>query len=710
MSGRELAEVGTPHRGTEDACKLGKGICPNVSVRRAVSCVRLSWRGLQGRAMQRWGYANQIGAFLGESLEHVFGEITLHSQFADLLSQKAAWLAEIGALRAVLQRWATGNGKVYFEYEIPRLGGRIDVVVVLGQVLFVLEFKVGAAQLARDAFDQVWDYALDLKNFHETSRDLTILPVLVATRAVSDGVVDQFQVDDDGLVRPVGVGIGDPAALIQAALRSFGGKPIDPVTWEAGRYRPTPTIVEAARALYAGHAVADIARNDAGAENLGRTSRRLTAIIDATRREGAKAICFVTGVPGAGKTLVGLDVANRHTDVAGDLYSVYLSGNGPLVSVLREALARDRHARAQVEGKAVRLGVARSEVKQFIQNVHNFRDDCLADPGPPVEHVALFDEAQRAWDLTQTADFMARKKGQPGFAQSEPEFLVSCLDRHPDWAVVICLVGSGQEINTGEAGIGEWFAALERRFPGWRVYLSPRLCELESDAVDELVRFTARPNVHREPDLHLATSMRSFRSERVARFVNELLACDVEAARASLTDVLRGFPIRLTREVSAARAWMRAQARGTERYGIIVSSRAQRLKPLAIDVRVKVDPVHWFLDRRSDVRSSFYLEDAATEFQVQGLELDWSCVVWDGDLRFQCGGWQHHSFEGSRWKRVLSHARQRYLLNAYRVLLTRARQGMVIVVPEGVSGDPTRSANYYDPTFEWLSGLGIPAL
>lgn len=657
--------------------------------------------------MQRWGYASTIQTFLAEPPEQVFGKITAQSEFADLVSQKAAWLAEIARLHEALPEWAAARGKIYFEYTIPRMGGRADVILVLEQVLFVVEFKVGTERFERVAMDQVWDYALDLKNFHETSHDIAIVPVLVATAATVAPVGD-FAVDADNLVRPLRTGMDGLAQVIRQALAHFNGCAIDPDAWEAGRYRPTPSIVEAARALYAGHAVENISRSDAGAHNLAITSRRLSEIIASARRDNAKAICFVTGVPGAGKTLVGLDVANRHTNAEGDLYSVYLSGNGPLVDVLREALARDRRARALDRGARVRLGEARSEVKQFIQNVHHFRDDCLADHGPPIEHVALFDEAQRAWDLAQTVNFMTRKKGQPDFRQSEPEFLVSCLDRHPDWAVIVCLVGGGQEINTGEAGIGEWFAALRRSFPAWEVYLSPQLWKPEyqaNRALDELGR-----RIHWEPCLHLATSVRSFRSERVAQFVNELLARDETAARRSLAEVLKGFPIRLTRRVPLARDWLRGKARGSERYGIVASSRAQRLKPLAIDVRVKVDPVHWFLDGKEDVRSSFYLEDAATEFQVQGLELDWSCVVWDGDLRFRRSGWEHHSFEGSRWKRVLQPARQRYLLNAYRVLLTRARQGMVIVVPQGAPGDPTRAASYYDPTFEWLAGLGVPTL
>ncbi|MCE7950237.1 MAG: DUF2075 domain-containing protein [Xanthomonadales bacterium PRO7] len=647
---------------------------------------------------------------MSEPVEQVFGKIATQSAFADLISQKAAWLAEIGLLREALGEWSETPGAIYFEYTIPRLGGRADVILLLGQVLFVIEFKTGAEQFARDAIDQVWDYALDLKNFHEASHHIVIVPVLVATEAVASPVTIAFQADYDHLARPVCIGDDGIAHVIAQALAFFSGETIDAASWQVGRYRPTPTIVEAARALYAGHAVEEISRSDAGAENLAVTSRRLSAIIADTRRANVKAICFVTGVPGAGKTLVGLDIANRHTDKDSELYSVYLSGNGPLVNVLHEALARDRHRNLREQGRPIRLGEARSQVKQFIQNVHHFRDDCLADDGPPIEHVALFDEAQHAWDLAQTVNFMARKKNRPGFDKSEPEFLISCLDRHPDWAVVVCLVGSGQEINTGEAGISEWLAAIGRSFPDWRVYLSPRLCEIEYHADAALDALARREGVEWESCLHLATSMRSFRSERVAEFVNCLLAREEDATRRSLREVLHGFPIRLTRHLPKAREWLREQARGNERYGMIVSSRAQRLKPLAIDVRVKVDPVRWFLDGKDDVRSSYYLEDVATEFQVQGLELDWSCVVWDGDLRFRPGGWEHHSFEGSRWKRVRSEARQRYLQNSYRVLLTRARQGMVIVVPEGSVDDPTRAADYYDPTYKWLADLGIPVL
>jgi hypothetical protein len=414
-------------------------------------------------------------------------------------------------------------------------------------------------------------------------------------------------------------------------------------------------------------------------------------------------------VPGAGKTLVGLDVANRHTDVNDELYSVYLSGNGPLVAILQEALARDRVDRAKRTGDRLTKGDARRGAKQFIQNVHHFRDACLGDTKvPPVEHVAIFDEAQRAWNKAMTSRFMQRKRGVADFDSSEPEFLISCLDRHPDWAVIVCLIGGGQEINTGEAGLSEWIDALATRFRNWEVHLSPNLSDSEYKYKEWAAKLADIGSVHFNSDLHLSISMRSFRAESLSRFVGATLNLELLNARSLYQQISARYPIRITRSVDRARRWLRERARGSERFGFVVSSQAVRLKPHAIDVRCPLDPVHWFLDEREDVRSSYYLEDAATEFHVQGLELDWVGVIWDGDLRHTESGWSKHSFVGSRWNRIRNSDRQSYLINAYRVLLTRARQGMIIVVPQGEASDPTRDPSFYDGTFKYLADLGIP--
>ena len=401
----------------------------------------------------------------------------------------------------------------------------------------------------------------------------------------------------------------------------------------------------------------------------------------------------MTGVPGAGKTLVGLNLATRREENQ-PTHAVFLSGNGPLVKVLQAALTRDELARHKKRGDKVRKGEVEGPIKSFIQNVHHFRDEGIVDPGPPDDHVVIFDEAQRAWNQKKAADFMLRRKKRPGFSMSEPEFLISYMDRRQDWAVIICLVGGGQEIHTGEAGIGAWLDAVNLRFPEWEMFISSRLTDSEYVAgrVLEIVR--ERPRTKFDDSLHLAVSMRSFRAENVSAFVKALLDCDKAAAKKTFAELSGRYPIAITRDLNAAKRWIRQRARGTERYGLVASSKAMRLKPHAIDIRVSVDPVHYFLNERNDTRSSYYLEDAATEFQVQGLELDWVCVNWDGDFRFSGSDWNYHDFRGNRWCNISNADNRVYLRNAYRVLLTRARQGMVVFVPPGDVNDPTRS-----PTF-----------
>ncbi|MES2790557.1 MAG: DUF2075 domain-containing protein [Planctomycetota bacterium] len=660
--------------------------------------------------MQRYFYSDSVDAFRHKDEATILGQLAANNSFALDVTQRDAWVREIVILKGALQAIAI-PGHVYFEYSIPRLGRRADAILLLGSVVFVLEFKVREAGYPAAAVDQVWDYALDLKNFHETSHRCLISPVLVSTEAGYRVPVIALSSHNDRVLEPILCNADSLSASLMAVLAAYDDVVVDPELWEAGRYSPSPTIIEAATALYNGHSVEEISRSDAGATNLTVTSQCVEEIIEWARENRQKAICFVTGVPGAGKTLVGLNVATQHTNADDGLHSVFLSGNGPLVSILREALARNTVAIARERGEKKRKGEAQSEVKMFIQNVHHFRDECLVDVArPPIEHVAIFDEAQRAWNLQQTAAFMSRKKGQAGFSQSEPEFLISCLDRHPDWAVVVCLVGGGQEINTGEAGIAEWIESVLRSFPQWQLFISSRLVELEYAAGLAVGKAREHGRCSFRDTLHLSVSMRSFRAENVSQFVKHLLDLEVALAREAYRQLAPRYPLVITRDLGAAKRWLREQARGSERFGIVVSSQAQRLKPQAIDVRTPVDPIHWFLGPKTDVRSSYYLEDVATEFQVQGLELDWTCVTWDADFRHTTSGWGHFSFVGDKWNRIHKRERQEYLKNAYRVLLTRARQGMVIVVPHGAEDDPTRSCPFYDQTFEYLQTLGIRTL
>ena len=655
-------------------------------------------------AAQRSYYSGTLTEFCAADPNEIFARMARRNDFDLTGTQRDAWLEEAEVLRRVVARH---TGAIYLEFTIPRMGRRIDALVIIGPVIFVLEFKVGEQTFSSPDMDQVVDYALDLHNFHEGSHDAYIAPVLICTRASRDQQRIPATRPADRLFEVSRTNAEGLAETIGRTLHLVAEPEIRIDQWETSGYKPTPTIIEATLALYRGHSVAEISRSDAGATNLSKTAGTVASIIEATRARSQKAICFVTGVPGAGKTLVGLDAATKHIDNKDELYSVFLSGNGPLVEILQEALARDKVHQGRLRGRVIRKGAALSEVRAFIQNVHHFRDECLVDAAPPIEHVAIFDEAQRAWNLKQTVDFMKRKKHRADFKQSEPEFLISCLDRHKDWAVVVCLVGGGQEINTGEAGISEWLTALDRSFPDWRIFVSDRLVDSEYGAGRIVEGLRAREHVEFKSDLHLATSRRSFRSENVSKLVKELLDLELDAARGTLRQVQDRYPIALTRNLDTARRWLRSNARGSERYGIVVSSQAERLKPHALDVKTPMNPVHWFLNEKDDVRSSYYLEDVATEFHIQGLEVDWACVVWDADFRFTPDGWQHWSFRGNGWQHIRAHERKSYLKNAYRVLLTRARQGMVIVVPRGDDEDPTRDPAYYDQTFDYLSRSGM---
>lgn len=644
-------------------------------------------------------YSATVDTFLSANPTQVLGVLAAVHVHDLEVEQRQAWEEEIEILCRTL-RGLTGT--LFLEFDVPRLGSRIDAVLISGPAIFVIEFKCGESQFRLADYNQTWDYALDLKNFHAASHDAPVFPILVATQA--EGADDAWQpAYPDGVRPPYRCGARHLMRSLEDALGQSKGRQLDGEAWGSAPYQPTPTIIEAARALYARHSVEAISRHDAGARNLRQTSVGIEEIIEHARGNSEKAIVFVTGVPGAGKTLVGLNVATRR-QTFGEARAVYLSGNGPLVAVLQEALTRDELARV---GNTERKGAVRQRVKPFIQNVHHFRDEGVRTTSAPYDHVVIFDEAQRAWTQSKTSDFMRRRKKIANFNRSEPEFLISYLDRHDNWAVVVCLVGGGQEIHTGEAGIGEWFEAVGAAFPHWRVYVSPSLTDSEYSAQLAVERLGSLVPVIWDERLHLGTSMRSFRSEKVSAFVKAVLDCETTSAQALLVEIRRRYPIVVTRDLARAKAWIRTHARGSERYGLVASSQAQRLKPYAIDVRVNVDPIQWFLNDRHDTRSSYYLEDAATEFQVQGLELDWVCVTWDADLRRHADTWRYHSFRGDAWTTIHKEDRKRYLLNAYRVLLTRARQGMVIFVPPGDDSDPTRVPAFYNDTYEYLTGMGV---
>ena len=680
--------------------------------------------------MERFYYGKTIAEFLAEEPEAIFGALSQAESFDTARDQKNAWNEEIGLLQSILQGY---NGDVFFEYSIPRLGKRVDVILLINGVVLCLEFKAGAERFETADKEQVWDYALDLKNFHEPSRDLFVAPVLVATDAPDEPFELVTCNYDDKVYAPLQA---NASTLKEAIVKVVDATPkanVEGMNWARGRYSPTPTIIQAASALYAKHNVESITRCDAG-ENLKVTTDFILGIIDHAKANNEKCICFVTGVPGAGKTLVGLNVAMKQFEKKEP--AVYLSGNKPLVDVLTEALARDKVKQEREAGNQYTLTTARREVKSFIQIIHHYRDNALAKLKMPirddkleideakakkheedgyseVEHVAIFDEAQRLWDQPHLSAWLARKKGVQNFPMSESEFLIWSLDLRPDWAVVVCLVGGGQEINSGEAGIAEPIRAANDTFPNWNVFISPQLTakEYAEGNVDALLE--TNPKVQKNVSLHLATSMRSFRAENLSNFVGQLLDRDTSAAKTTYAEFCANYPIMLTRDLAKAKAWLRKVSGGSERYGMICSSQAFRLRPLAIDVRAKPNIVDWFLDDITDIRSSLFLEDVATEFDIQGLELDWSCLIWDGDFQYAPDGWIQKDFSGGKWKNINAPERRAFQVNAYRVLLTRARKGMIICVPEGDRGHPpddTRRPEFYDETYKYLCSLGLKVL
>ena len=655
--------------------------------------------------MARAYYFNSIIGFIADTENHILGELASQHEFALEEQQRNAWRIQIRTTKKWLQ---TVDGHIGFEFSIPRMGKRIDCVVISGAVIYAIEFKVGSTTFERHAIDQVMDYALDLKNFHEQSHHRIIVPILVCTEA--EETQSPISLYDDRIAKPVCTNGNSLATIIDQFSRLTEEGDLDANAWLASVYKPTPTIIEAAQALYRGHSVEEISRSDAGAINLSRTAKAISDIIDSSKKNQQKSICFLTGVPGAGKTLAGLNLANTWHNVENSEHAVFLSGNGPLVDVLREALARNEVAAAKEVGIKQRKGLTLSKAKAFIQNIHHFRDDALATMAAPIERVVIFDEAQRAWSQKQTASFMKRKKGKSDFNQSEPEFLISVMDRHTDWATIICLIGGGQEINTGEAGLSEWFNSIKRSFPHWQVYVSTKLTDQEYTPNGALYAPGEIETVTDSDDLHLAVSVRSFRSEKLAAFIKALLDCDTPRAVELYAAVRDTYPVVVTRDLSAAKKWLANQARGTERYGVVASSGGVRLKPFGINVKAPIDPKNWFLNGKTDIRSSFFLEDVATEFDIQGLEVDWSCVAWDADLRHDGHDWAYKSFRGTAWQSVNDQDARVYLKNAYRVLLTRARQGMVIYVPEGDASDATRQPEYYDKTYAYLRSIGVDVL
>jgi len=647
-------------------------------------------------------YHNTIQNFISDSSEGILGHLAQAHQFALEDQQKNAWLKQIQILKHNFSEFKEGH--LFFEFAIPRMGKRVDNILIFKNLIFVIEFKVGEKQYSASAKTQTIDYCLDLINFHAESDRQKVIPVLVATQA------DEKDIDWSKLTQLEDVLCCNQLNLketIEQIIQQHAAiERIDVMRWLNSVYKPTPTIIEAAQALYQGHQVEEISRSDAGAINLELSSSQIESIIETSKRTHQKALCFLTGVPGAGKTLAGLNIANQRLKADESEHSVFLSGNGPLVDVLQQALARNTVEIAKSKGEVAKKTNAERDAKTFIQNIHHFRDYYLQSQEIPFEKVVVFDEAQRAWQKAQVSNFMKQKKGIDDFDMSEPEFLIRVMDRHQDWCVIVCLIGGGQEINTGEAGVTEWIEALKQNYPDWKIYYSDKILDEPVYLAATEQREWLKQQGICESSLHLAVSVRSFRSERVSQLIHHLLDDEPELAAELYQNIKNDYPIYLTRDLKQAKKWLKTKAKGSERYGIIASSGARCLRAEGIDVKNKISPPDWFLNSPRDVRSSYYLEEIATEFDIQGLEIDFSCLAWDINFYYD-NGWQYQAFKGTCWQQIRQKEKQQYLLNAYRVLLTRARQGMVIYIPKIDACDWTRPKSKYDSTYEYLKTCSL---
>lgn len=710
--------------------------------------------------MARCAYQEKFEEFLKHTNKEILGTLSSNYHGSQLSTQTEALEIEIDVIKEIIKSLNT-TGYIIFEYDIPRLGKRIDVTLLIKGIIFCLEFKAGEKNILEADIDQVLDYALDLKNFHKLSEDRVIVPILIATKYKGTILTRTNDIYFDRVYKPLYCGENGLFELIKGVLDKFPNETTLGDEWVNSPYAPTPTIIEAARSLYINHSVENITKHEADKVTTDRTIECILNIIKHSKENKEKSICFVTGVPGAGKTLVGLDVAIKQTyqnsdEPINDEGAVYLSGNGPLVAVLTEALALDNYKKHKAQNKKKSLNDARREASKSIQMIHRYRDNMLNKIKNPienneleidinktmkvnsesgyaeVEHVAIFDEAQRAWTHKRLADYLNRggtygnKLKVKNFPMSEAAFLIWSLDQRRDWATIVCLVGGGQEINTGEAGISEWIKALNEKFTNWHVYISKNLKDKEyaEGNLEELLK--DNKNITYKDYLHLSVSLRSFRAEKLSSFVNSLLTFNQDA-KDIYEEIKDKYPIYITRDIKKARAWLHEKVRGNERTGILLSKESARFKPLAVHVLPNGDSnaVHWFLDDKSLTRSSNYLEDGATEIQVQGLELDYTCVLWDADMRYKNKKWHFFKFNAttSKWHEQKGDTEanvelRKYMLNAYRVLLTRARMGMVICVPKGNSNktttgfneDSTRLPEYYDETYKYLKSLGIEEL
>lgn len=647
-------------------------------------------------------YCNSIPGFIKDASSSIVGRL-VHHAFEINKEQSDAWENQISQLQNRLEACHM-SGDIIFEYDIVRLGKRIDVILLIRHMVFSLEFKNGKNVFTAQDAQQAEDYALDIKNFHKESENLYVCPILIATDAPRYSKHQALGAYPDKQIYLQRENIETVIPKISKLAELYGNdEAINFERWFNSPYHPTPTIIAAAVEAYMTHDISEIANSEAGQSDIDSCEHEIQKIISYAKSNNKKCVCFVTGVPGAGKTLVGLDIVAKNLKKGNTDLSVYLSGNGPLVEVLRAALKKSVKEKKQFNRNTD------AAINALIQSSFAFKKDNAHSDKPCAEKILIFDEAQRVWNEKKMT---SKHKNDPYMSVSEPHLLYRIMSRQPDWSVVICLVGLGQDIYDGEVGINEWFRCGIEEFPNWELFYSPSIFKQSEDkAIDvDMIRSCSR--CHACFPLHLNTSIRSFRADRQCKFVDALLDNDFWTATQIYSAISSKYPVFITRNYAKAKAWVRKQVRGSQRCGVLACSSAQRLKPEGIYVSTEIDVKNWFLAPSDDLRSSNMLEVVASEFKVQGLEIDWAIVCWDLDLRRKGNHWDHYGFRGTKWIHRRQEDQKRYLVNSYRVLLTRARQGMVIFVPEGVTEeeDCTRKKESYDEIYSYLLSCGIKPL
>ena len=626
--------------------------------------------------------------------------------------QLFAWDEEIAILkefakRAVAANPVCGEFGLVLEYRLPRRERRIDVALLFKNNIVLLEFKAGGKAATTDAIAQITDYALDLHYYHGESRPHELVSILCPTQMAGSKV--EALGADNPVKRILVMGQQELSEfLVNLALEQAQtpGQAINHRQWVASAYVPIPGILEATVELFAQHEVDDITSSLAESVTIDATIAVVAEEILRARETGEKVLCLITGAPGAGKTLTGLRIAHDQLLVDTGWHSVFLSGNGPLLKVLQEALARDYSQR-----QGINLVSARNFAKSKLHSVHSYLHEALRGINAPAEKVVIFDEAQRAWDAAKMNKMAGRQRRLAGggentpvaeLAQSEPAQILTVLSRHQHGAVLIALCGNGQEIHDGEAGVAEWVTARAGRFDDWRIVMSPV-------AVDLVGGVEQSDQIEVKPELHLSVPLRSHRASRHAIWVDAVLSGDSEAARRNIDQ--EQFPIVMTRDLPIARQWLTLNTLGSRRKGVVASSGAYRLRPYGIEVsadfRKGVDYALWFTAPDGDLRSSHALEVVATEFECQGLELDRVGVCWCWDMLLRPGLAQPRVFHGKNWRNARAGREHQYIINKYRVLLTRAREGMVIWVPRGDEQDPTRLQSETDSVARFLCDCGV---